>query len=301
MILNPLHRKHFRTTKSLPRTGRPRKISDRAARQLVRQVNENPGLTSRELQESLSNANIDVHRTTIRRTLNEAGLSGRVARKKPLLSAKHRQARLQFAKDHVDMLSKFWNNVLWSDETKIELFGHMDRRYVWRKPGTAFDEKNLVPTVKHSASIMLWGCFAAAGPGKLAVVPGIMNSLVYQDILQENVAASVHQLGLSRSWTFQQDNDPKHKSKSSMEWFRRNNFKLLEWPSQSPDLNPIEMLWLDLKHAVHARKPKNLNELKQFSIEEWAKIPQERCKRLVENYRKRLLAVIQAKGGSTKY
>ena len=93
----------------------------------------------------------------------------------------------------------------------------MARHYVRCKPGTAFEEKNLIPTVKHGGgSIMLWGYFAASGPGKLVVVPGIMNSLVYQYILQENVAESVHQLGLSRGWTFQQDKVPKHNSKYSM-------------------------------------------------------------------------------------
>ena len=86
---------------------------------------------------------------------------------------------------------------------------------------------------------MLWGCFAASGLGKRADVPGIMNSLFYQYPLQENFAESVHQLGLSRDWTFQPDNIPKHKSKYSMKWFRQNKFELLEWPSQSSDLNCI--------------------------------------------------------------
>ncbi|KAK3574432.1 hypothetical protein QTP86_006602 [Hemibagrus guttatus] len=67
-----------------------------------------------------------------------------------------------------------------------------------------------------------------------------------------------------------QDNDPKHISKSS-----------LEWPSQSPDLNPIEMLWHDLKKVVHARKPSNVAELQQFCKDEWAKIPPQRCNRLI--------------------
>ena len=77
-----------------------------------------------------------------------------------------------------------------SDKTELELFGYMDGRYVWRKPGTA-TEMNLVPTVKYGGgSIMLWGSFTASGPGKC----GIMNYLVYQDIIQESVAESVHQL-----------------------------------------------------------------------------------------------------------
>ena len=101
----------------------------------------------------------------------------------------------------------------------------------------------------------------------------------------------------------QQDNDPKHRSKSTTEWLKQKKICLLEWPSQSPDLNPIEMLWHwhDLKKAIHTRHLKNIAELKQFCTEEWSRITPDRCARLICNYRKRLVEVIAAKGGSTSY
>ena len=148
---------------------------------------------------------------------------------------------------------------------------------------------------------MVWGCFAASGPGRLAVINGTMNSAVYQKILKENVRPSVRDLKLKRTWVLQQDNDPKHTSKSTSEWLKKNKMKTLEWPSQSPDLNPIEMLWHDLKKAVHARKPSNVAELQQFCIDEWTKIPPQRCNRLIASYRKCLIAVVAAKGGPTSY
>jgi hypothetical protein len=70
----------------------------------------------------------------------------------------------------------------------------------------------------------------------------------------------------------------------------------LEWPSQSPDLNPIENLI-----AVHQWNPSNLKELEEFCLEEWAKSPVARCAKLIKTYPKRLATVIAAKGGSTKY
>ena len=134
---------------------------------------------------------------------------------------------------------------------------------------------------------MVWGCFAASGPG--------------QDILQENVRLSVRQLKLNRSWVMQQDNNPKHRSKSTTKWLQQKKIRLLEWASQSPDLNPIEMLCHDVKRAVHTKHPKNIAELKQFCKEEWSKIPSDCCAGLIHNHRKCLVEVIAAKGWSTSY
>ncbi len=103
-----------------------------------------------------------------------------------------------------------------------------------------------------------------------------MNSFSeYQKILKENVRPSVCDLKLKRTWVMQQNNDPKHTSKSASEWLKKNKIKDLEWPNQSPDLNPIEMLWHDFKHSIHARKPSNVAELKQF-CKEWAESPPQR-------------------------
>ncbi|KAK3555833.1 hypothetical protein QTP86_029038 [Hemibagrus guttatus] len=144
--------------------------------------------------------------------------------------------------------------------------------YVWRKSNTAFQKKIIPPTVKYGGGSVLV-CFAASGPGRLAVINGTMNSAVYQKILKKNVRLSVCDLRLKRTWVLQQDNDPKHSSKSTSEWLKKNKMKTLEWPSQSPDLNLIEMLWHNLKKVVHARKPSNVAELQQFCKDEWAKIP----------------------------
>uniref|UniRef100_A0A8C5R5K8 Tc1-like transposase DDE domain-containing protein n=1 Tax=Leptobrachium leishanense TaxID=445787 RepID=A0A8C5R5K8_9ANUR len=84
-------------------------------------------------------------------------------------------------------------------------------------------------------------------------------------------------------------------------WLQIKGWNILEWPSQSPDLNPIENLWWDLKKAVAVRKPKNVTELEAFAHDEWAKIPVDRWKTLVSSYASHLKAVITVKGCCTKY
>ena len=106
------------------------------------------------------------------------------------------------------------NKILWSDETKIELFGLNDNCHFWMKPGT-------IPTVKHGGdSIMLWGCLSAAGTERLVRIEGKMNRAKYREILNENLLQSAQDLRLGRRFTFQQDNDPKHTAKTMQEWLR---------------------------------------------------------------------------------
>ncbi len=151
------------------------------------------------------------------------------------------------------------NKILWSYETKIELFGINSKRYVWRKPGTTHHLSNTVPTVKHGGGISCCGgVFQLQGQDDWFAIEGKMNAAKYRDILDEKLLQSAQDLRLGRRFTFQQDNDPKHTAKITKEWLHNNSVTVLEWPSQSPDLNPIEHLWRDLKMAVHQRLPSNL-------------------------------------------
>jgi hypothetical protein len=123
----------------------------------------------------------------------------------------------------------------------------------------------------------------------------------YVDILKQHLKTSVRELKLDCKWVFQMDNDPKHTSTVVAKWLKDNKVKVLEWPSESPDHNPIESLWAEQKKCVRERRPTNLIQLLQLCQEEWAKIHPTYCGKLVEGYLKRLTQVKQFKGNATKY
>ena len=103
---------------------------------------------------------------------------------------------------------------------------------------TPHHPENTIPTVKHGGgSIILWGCFSSAGPGKLVRIEGMMDGSKFRDILEGTLFQSSRDLRLGQRFTFKQDNDSKHTAKATLGWFKGKTFKCL--------VNPIENLWYD--------------------------------------------------------
>ena len=112
---------------------------------------------------------------------------------------------------------------------------------------------------------MFWECENYKGTGNLVKIHGKkMNAACYQKILEDNLYSSAQKLRVGCTWTFQNENDPKHKAKLTRHWLQQKIVKVVEWPSKSLDLNIIESLLGDLKCAVHGRQPRNLQKLRAF-------------------------------------
>ena len=177
--------KETKSLKDRKRSGRPRISSLREDRALVRISTQNRRLTSshlkREWQETsgvLSSAR------TVRRRLDEAGLYGRVARRKPLLTDKHRRVRLEWAREREHWSARDWESIIWSDESKFNLIGNDGRVFVRRRVGEELLPECTKQTMKFGGgNVMVWGCISYNGIGPIVKVEGRMNSKDYIRIL----------------------------------------------------------------------------------------------------------------------
>lgn len=291
------------TTENKHRSGTPSKLSDREKRNIIRIVTDEPRTNAVNIAKDLEKSKqMSIHPETIRNVLRANEFHSRIPRKKPFISEANMKKRLEFAKLHKSDDMSFWKNVIFSDESKYNIFGYDGKQRVWRKPNTAMAIQNLLPTVKHGgASVMVWGCISAAGVGNLVFIENNMDRYVYLNILKTNLKTSVAKMGLSGKWIFQQDNDPKHTSLIVKEWLLQNVPQQLHSPPQSPDLNPIENIWDELDRRIRKNKITCKKDLKKALVEEWDKIGSDETTNLISSMPKRIQAVLDANGGPTKY
>lgn len=285
------------------RSGRPSKLTSRARRSIVRNALNNPLSSAKKIAIDIaSETRITVTPQTIRNVLHDVGLKGRRPRKKPFISEVNRKKRLDFALKYRHKPLEFWKSVIFSDESKFEVFRPKNVLKVWRKSKTAYDVKNILPTIKHGGgNVIVWGCMASNGVGNLAFIDNRMTARMYIDVLRSNLLTSARKLGLENSFYFQHDNDPKHTAMITKEWLLYNARRRLLTPPQSPDLNPIEHLWYLLEQEVRKFNITSKNHLKNVLQEAWDKIGTDITTKLIESMPRRLEAVIQAKGLHTKY
>lgn len=288
------------------RSGRPTKLKKDDEKYLRVRSLRDRYRTSGELTEDLHSATgTSVDSSTVRRSLRRMGLRGCVAIKKPLLRKGNRQKRKQYAMDHKNWTENDWNQVLWTDESRFEIFGSKRRQYVRRRPGEAYKSSCLNPTIKHGGgSINVWGCISANGVGDLIKIDGKLNAVAYLEILREHAIPSGGRL-IGENFTFQQDNSPKHTARVVKTYLgemeEQGILNTMVWPPQSPDLSIIKHVWEYLDRKRHQRQPTNAKQLFEVLKDEWAKIPQEFIKKLFNSVPNRIASVIAANGGHTSY
>jgi transposase len=288
-----------------PGSGRPRKSTNRDDRFIINSSLRNRHSTAVQLRNELQHTrDVNISERTIRRRLNEANLFCRRPATGPELTREHRVARLQFAREHLHWTENDWGNVLFTDESRYCLRSPDGRERVWRRTGERYAECTFSARVSfQGGSVMVWGGISKETRTRLYLIPrGNLNAERYvNEILGEYVIP--HRGLIGENFVLMHDNARPHVARVVHQYLDNENIERMDWPAHSPDLNPIEHLWDRLGRRIRALvpAPATLDELKRSLSDEWVAIPQEAIRRLVGSMPRRIEAVIQARGGNTRY
>lgn len=234
--------------------------------------------------------------------MKASGFKRRLPYLKPPLSDANKAKRLAFAHRWMANGNCTLENVIWTDESRVASNPNNRKISLWTN---CADPLYQVKMHSGGNSVMFWGCFSKHGTGPLVSLVGTMDGKEYIEVLKENLVPELTraQKTIGGTWRLMQDNAPCHTSKVVKAYMARKNINTIEWPPYSPDLNPIENIWHWMKHVLETEFPvcNSAEEIEARMFEIWNRITPEMCAAYCGNYERRLLAVIAAGGGYTKY
>ena len=205
--------------------------------------------------------------------------------------------RLEFAEACLARGDVF-ENVIWTDECSVEIQRHTRRSF--RKVG---EPKVLRGRPKHPFKVHVWGGISMAGATDVVIFTGIMDADFYAEEIIRNTLHPFITRVFPVTHRFQQDNDPKHTSRRAVREMNDLGINWWKTPPESPDMNPIENLWAELKHFLRkCVKPSTKDELVNGISNFWAtKVTPSKCRRYIGHLQKVLPKVVERQGKASGY
>lgn len=276
--------------------GRPRALSKRQERAILR-VASNSMLSASAIAKE---AGVKTNVRNIQRLLKTSPIrSRRKLKKKPPLTSKHVDARLQFAQNHMSW-TKEWQNVIFSDEKKFNLDGPDGYSCYYHD----LRKEEIILSRRHTGggSVMVWAAVGYLQKTDLQFLTKSVNAQSYLNILN-NILLKYGESLTGGYYIFQHDNATVHTAKVVSSWFKEHGIKVLEWPARSPDLNIMENIWGLLSRRVYqnSRQFSNIIDLKNAIKDAWNKIPQTYIKKLYDGIPTRIFETIRLNGKCTRF
>jgi transposase len=272
-------------------------ILDNSGKQRIRCfLRKSPCATSRKIASELSRitsgkTSIQISPRTVRHNLRKMGFKNSFPLSVPAITDAQKEKRLEWCKKHQET---DWTKVLFTDETMIDLYG--GKRKIWHKR----ESRPKWGKKKYSRKRMFWAGLSREKITPLLPIFGTMNSDSYIALFREKVIPWMRRRG-NRGLILQQDNAPPHVSRATKSYFSDERLDILDWPPNSPDLNPIENAWSFLKNRIETRSPKSLQELETIACEEWDQLPKTFLNNLIDSMPRRIAQVISRKCEKADY
>lgn len=284
-----------------PRSGRLQKLTQREIRLVRRTMLADRRKSLRQMRALLKSTGTSACRNTIKRVLAKYDLRRRAAVRRPLLTARMREARLKWAKERVNWSIEKWKSVIFTDEKIFRVGNHSRTAYVTRLPSEKYAPACLQSTVKHGLQVHVWGAIGWNGVSELKLVRGNLNAAEYQESIIHDIQEVGQSIAIPQCrFVFQQDNAPAHSAQSTQRFLSDEGCRTLPWCGNSPDLNPIENAWAVVARAVNYNVSSK-DELFRNVCEAWSQIDVSYLRRLYKSMPRRMAAVVAARGGSTRY
>ena len=282
--------KIHRTITRLPGSGRPFKLTSEVLKIIEDQMKADDETTAMQLLKIIEDQGHKVSRTTIIRARKTLGWTFHGSRYCQMIREKNKEKRVAWAKEN---LENNFEDVVWTDEFMIQLENHRTFSYrkIWAAPKPKARPKN---------PFKVWAGISEKEATNIYIIKGSVDSLGYQEILQTHLIPFL-QRKLPQG-KFQQDNAPCHTSVSTRTFLEDHAIDVLKTPAESPNLNPIENLWHELKHFIRtSAKPRNKDELLDAIKTFWATVTPEKCSRYINHLRKVIPKVLEVNGEATGY
>lgn len=301
---NYIYNKFLKTgaVENLKKPGKPRQVTEKEERMLLETVEDRPDLSLNGL---IGEVQAPFGKTKAYTILREYGFRSYTTPEKWALTPEHRTLRLQWAMKFRKKSNSFWKRVLFTDESIVKSNPHKQKLWATDRSSLPLIEKD-----RWEASILCWGVISFEGKSILECIPGTMKADTYLKMLKNRLLKNFPGLG---SYTkkganldneerliFQQDGASVHTADDVLDYFQEKGIEVIEWPPKSPDINLMESVWSELKSKLK-RAYQNKEELIEDIYNSWDSIPLCYIQNLYNSMEDRVLAIIEAEGGPTRY
>ena len=311
--------RHIAIIKPLPKSGHPKKLTPAILEQIDNKMNTDDETTATELQKVIENKfGASLSPRTLLRGRRSLGWTKRGTAYCQMIREANKAKRLEWARQN---LGSSFEDVIWTDETSVQLESH--RRFHCYKKGL---KPRYKPRPKHPVKVHVWAGISIRGATGVCIFDGIMDAPMYTRILDGYLVPfirDVYPLG----HRLMQDNDPKHTSRHAKEFFAQKSINWWPTPAESPDANPIENLWHELKvycssmyiciflnsesdtiyisfsqeYIRREIKPKSKDDLVNGILQFWSTVTPSKCQKYISHLRKVIPEMIRTEGGPTGY